>query len=171
MAQEEPGYANWSAVEKEPTPVMMASGGGGHHPGHAGAALRALGSIWLVTLMFLFLVLAAISVSNWAFTSYQLKIDSAGTKMDSAGEDRLKRVNELMDYKKELDARLRIVSDERSVALKPPSPVPSLWNEIVGWQKDNESLRKAGTEAIAVAKKKSNPNEPLCRDPTNRLGC
>lgn len=152
-------YQDWSAIEKEPAPVVMAAGNGGGH-GHAGAALRVLGSIWLVTLMFIFVALAAGSVASWAYYNFQL------TK-DSVKKEQLARVTDLMDYKTQLDTWRETMSNERSVVINPPNK-PGLWLEIESLRADNDALRKSNKQANTAAAIVRNPREPECLDPTRR---
>jgi hypothetical protein len=152
-------YNDWSAVEKEPVqPTVMAGGGGGQ--GHAGAALRVLGSIWLVTLMFVFVALAAGSVASWAYYNLQL------TK-DSVKKEQLARVTDMMEYKVQLDRWRETMSNERSVVINPPNK-PTLWLEIESLRADNDVLRKSNKEATKAAVVARNPREPECLDPTRR---
>ncbi|HWA20831.1 MAG TPA: hypothetical protein VG735_00380 [Caulobacterales bacterium] len=153
-------YNDWSAVEKEPVQPVVMGGAGGGHPGHAGAALRVLGSIWLVTLMFVFVALAAGSVASWAYYNLQL------TK-DSVKKEQLARVTDLMEYKNQLDNWRETMSNERSVVINPPNK-PTLWLEIESLRDDNEALRKTNKQANQVANTARNPREPECLDPTRR---
>ncbi|MEJ0022523.1 MAG: hypothetical protein WDN76_03165 [Alphaproteobacteria bacterium] len=153
-------YQDWSAIEKEPVqPTVVASNGGAHH-GHAGAALRVLGSIWLVTLMFVFVALAAGAVASWAYYNLQL------TK-DSVKKEQLARVTDLMDYKDQLDNWRETMSNERSVVINPPNK-PTLWLEIESLRADNDVLRKANKEVNKPPAAARKPSEPECLDPTRR---
>lgn len=156
MSQNDSGFSEWTAVEKEPTrPVVI---GGAPPPDHASAALRALGSIWLVTLMFLFVGLATASVGSHIYLNSKLE-----------NETQLEPIHNVMVYHQTLDAYAKAMAKERTLALWPPAK-DGLWLEIDQVKEANKLMRDQNKAAKAASEVRSAPrSSPSCLDPRNPL--